>query len=379
MNYGAPLSNPAGSPAEFLLGGWYRILDRYVLRVGAGTGLNSGVGAPDARLVVGIAYEPEKIFDRDLDTIVDSLDVCPDSPEDFDEYEDTDGCPDPSTTVYFEIVDGDGEYVYDAVTVVRTEFGTREEGSAFDLPMHPGEYTIEASAARYTSMSTLITVPEAGRHEVRLQLEPTFGTLQLRVRGPDGEKIAGRANVVSDRCTLAEGRCEFKVNAGPGTLVVRAEGYKTQQLDVTVVAGETAALTIQLESARAVVTQEKIEILEKVFFNTAKTTIQALSYPLLDEVAGILKEYPDIRSLRVEGHTDSRGGAGYNLRLSQGRADAVRQYLIDKGIDPSRLVSQGYGEDRPIDPASTDAAYEQNRRVEFVILERDAPSGQGTP
>jgi len=376
LNYNEPLNNPAGSPAEFLAGGWYRVLDDYVLRAGAGAGMNSGVGSPDARVVVSFAYEPAKIFDRDLDTIVDTDDACPDNPEDFDEYKDTDGCPDPSTAVFFEVVGADGDFVYDAVTTVRTEFGPHEDGATFELPMHPGEYTVEVSAERYDNTSQAIVVPQGDSHTVRVEMAPSFGTVVLRVRGPEGEKLDGRANVGEDTCTVTEGRCTIAADAGPGQLFVRAEGYKTEIVDVAVVAGEEVAVTVRMEPAKAVVTREKIEILEKVFFDTAKTTIQSGSFELLDEVAGILLEYPDIKKIRVEGHTDSRGSARYNMNLSQGRADAVRQYLIDKGVDPERLVSQGFGEDSPIDAASTTAAYEMNRRVEFVILARDGGNGE---
>jgi outer membrane protein OmpA-like peptidoglycan-associated protein len=377
FTYGEPLNNPASSPVELLFGGWYRVFDDYVVRAGAGSGLNSGVGSPNARVVLGVSYEPVKIFDRDLDTIVDADDVCPDDPEDFDEYKDTDGCPDPSTPVYFEVVDNNGEFVYDVLTKVRTEFGPEEgNSSAFDLQIHPGEYVFEARAERYVSKSFIITVPDAPRHEVRVVMQPTFGTILLTVLGPDGESLGGRANVGPDRCRLELGQCELLVSAGSGMLQVRSEGFKTHQVEVAVQAGLTQEITVTMASARAVVTREKIEILEKVYFDTAKTTIKEESFPLLNEVASVLQEYPDIQSIRVEGHTDSRGRASYNLRLSQGRAEAVRQYLIEQGIDPARLVSEGFGEDSPIEAASTMEAYEQNRRVEFVILEREGGNGE---
>ena len=114
----------------------------------------------------------------------------------------------------------------------------------------------------------------------------------------------------------------------------------------------------------------KIVILQKVYFDTAKARIQERSYPVLLEVARVLKENPDIVKLRIEGHTDSRGSAAYNRRLSQRRAEAVRKFLIQQGIDPKRLVAKGYGEDRPIASNDTPEGRAQNRRVEFKILER---------
>ncbi|MFT5683612.1 MAG: OOP family OmpA-OmpF porin [Myxococcota bacterium] len=376
LSYAESLSNSAASPAEFLLGGWYRLPQDLLLRAGVGAGLNSGLGAPDARVVFSIAYEPEKSFDRDLDGILDSDDACPDSPEDFDRFSDTDGCPDPATTVYFIVEDGSGEAVEGAKTTVQTEYGAREHGSTFELQIHPGEYTVAAAADRYGPVETTIIVPEADRHDVRLTLDPMFGTLRLRVRDTEGQKLSARANVGADRGQVEDGFGELDVSAGPGTLVVRAEGYKSQNIDVSIVAGQSTEQSVVLEVARAVVSQEKIEILEKVFFDLNKATIKSESFPLLNDIADLLKEYPDITLIQVEGHTDARGSASSNRRLSQSRATSVRQYLIDKGIAAERMTAKGFGEDVPLEEASTEAAWEQNRRVEFVIVERTAPDGE---
>ena len=126
-----------------------------------------------------------------------------------------------------------------------------------------------------------------------------------------------------------------------------------------------------MEIARAVVSREKIEILDKVFFDTNKTTIKEESFPLLDDVAELLVEHTDITLIRVEGHTDARGSASSNRRLSQGRASSVRQYLIDQGVAGERLEFKGFGEDVPVAEGNNEAAWEQNRRVEFVIVTRE--------
>jgi outer membrane protein OmpA-like peptidoglycan-associated protein len=117
------------------------------------------------------------------------------------------------------------------------------------------------------------------------------------------------------------------------------------------------------------VTQEKIELHQAVFFATAKSTIMAQSFPLLDEVADVLKSRSTMQ-VRVEGHTDSRGRRATNMRLSQARADAVKAYLVGHGIDGSRMVPTGFGPDQPIETNRTAAGREKNRRVEFVILQQ---------
>jgi OOP family OmpA-OmpF porin len=117
------------------------------------------------------------------------------------------------------------------------------------------------------------------------------------------------------------------------------------------------------------VTEEKIELKQAIFFRTAKATIMAKSFPLLDEVATVLTTRPGMK-VRVEGHTDSRGSRAYNLRLSQARADSVKAYLVGKGISSDRMEAKGYGPEQPIDNNRTAAGRERNRRVEFMITQQ---------
>jgi len=118
-----------------------------------------------------------------------------------------------------------------------------------------------------------------------------------------------------------------------------------------------------------VVTDQKIELKQTVYFATAKTQILPRSFALLNEVALVLKDRPKIE-VRIEGHTDSRGNDAYNMRLSNGRAASVRTYLIQRGIESSRMVSVGYGEDKPIASNRTRVGRAQNRRVDFFITKQ---------
>ncbi len=117
------------------------------------------------------------------------------------------------------------------------------------------------------------------------------------------------------------------------------------------------------------VTDKMIVLKEKIYFAFAKAVIQPRSFPLLDEIAQALRDHPTF-VIRIEGHTDSVGSAASNLKLSQARANAVRDYLIRKGIEPARLKAVGYGEERPIDDNATEAGRAVNRRVEFHIESR---------
>jgi OOP family OmpA-OmpF porin len=86
----------------------------------------------------------------------------------------------------------------------------------------------------------------------------------------------------------------------------------------------------------------------------------------------VLMEHPEILKIRVEGHTDSQGGASYNKRLSKSRAKAVESFLVEKGIAAERISAEGFGESRLlVSPEVTDDDLQKNRRVEFHILKRD--------
>jgi len=120
-----------------------------------------------------------------------------------------------------------------------------------------------------------------------------------------------------------------------------------------------------------VVTNQKVEIKETVYFDLNKATIKAISFKLLDGVAAALAAHSTLK-IAVEGHTDDRAADDYNLKLSQRRAEAVREYLIKKGIDAARLTAIGYGESRPAVKGTSNEARDQNRRVEFIIVNPQA-------
>jgi outer membrane protein OmpA-like peptidoglycan-associated protein len=118
-----------------------------------------------------------------------------------------------------------------------------------------------------------------------------------------------------------------------------------------------------------VVKKDKIEIMKKVYFATGKAVIRNQSYSLLDQVAQNIRAHDEIEKVRVEGHTDASGPEDFNMKLSQRRAEAVRDYLIDKGIAAERLEAVGYGESQPIASNKTRRGRSKNRRVEFVIAD----------
>lgn len=120
--------------------------------------------------------------------------------------------------------------------------------------------------------------------------------------------------------------------------------------------------------------EDKIVILEKVYFASNKDVVLPRSFPLLQQVAAVLRNNPQIKKVRIEGHTDSRGQDAFNLDLSQRRTNTVRQYLLEQGIAAERMEAVGYGEASPVDTNDTPQGRENNRRVTFTILEMERPA-----
>jgi OOP family OmpA-OmpF porin len=118
---------------------------------------------------------------------------------------------------------------------------------------------------------------------------------------------------------------------------------------------------------------DRINIKEKIQFGYNSDKILQESFSLMDEIAQVMKENPQIKKVEIGGHASSEGSDAYNRELSDKRAKAVMAYLVGKGgIDASRLTAKGYGESKPlVTPDDTEAKKEKNRRVEFLILEQE--------
>ena len=124
---------------------------------------------------------------------------------------------------------------------------------------------------------------------------------------------------------------------------------------------------------KAKIENNEIKIPGKVHFETNKATIKedAETKEILQTVADVLKENPQITKLRIDGHTDDSGTSEHNHKLSQARAEAIIEWLAKNGVDKSRLEGKGWGEEHPVVKNDTPANKEQNRRVEFKLWEVD--------
>ena len=192
--------------------------------------------------------------------------------------------------------------------------------------------------------------------------------------------IASCAGTTNTEIKTKEGAL---VGAGVGAILGQAIGHNSQGTLVGAGIGaalgglggsqvgaymdrQQAALNNAVAASDAASIRRSQDVLTATFksdflFNFNSFTLKPGAYPELDRVARILKQYPQTR-IRVEGHTDSRGTAEYNMKLSQRRADAVANALIQRGVDPVRITTIGFGESQPV---SSNAA--ANRRVEIKI------------
>ena len=327
----------------------------------------------DEEHTLAVVLEP-RVRDKDKDGIVDSRDGCPTEPEDVDGFQDMDGCPDPLVATTLRVVDGVGRPVPGVQVRVLGEGGTGAGGSTLSLGLHPGDYQVFATADSYVTTDQTVTVPSGvPTFSERVVMDRVWSTLILYVMDDKGAPIDefwwnldNGSNSPGDGMGLYAG----KMDPGSHMLTIFAKDHAPAKARILLEPGKFAETSITLFPTLIEVTRDKIEIADKVYFDTAKASIRPESHPLLDQVSAVLQARTDILRVRIEGHTDARGSADANRRLSDDRAASVRAYLVATGIDPSRLTSIGLGEDQPVDDRNVAEAWERNRRVEFLIEER---------
>lgn len=256
------------------------------------------------------------------------------------------------------------------------------EFRTYDLP--PGTYGFSISHEEYHSGSCSATIPEdGGQVTVACGLDalPRLGSVAGRVVSDTGGAVAAATVTITGPAgaTLSsDGSGRFsRSDLPPGdyTARVEAENFFIGTATFTVREREEARpeITVIARPARSLVTvrTREIRIRRQVNFATDSADILPDSSALLAEIADVLMRHPEIRRVEIQGHTDNRGGREHNMDLSQRRAEAVRDWLIAAGVEASRLEARGYGDSDPIAPNLTAANRARNRRVAFVITERD--------
>ncbi|XXY44757.1 OmpA family protein [Sorangium sp. So ce269] len=337
---------------EALLGGRYRFADDFEAGLGVGPGLTAGVGTPAFRAAALIAYSPEvkpPVKDRDGDGILDPVDACPDvagvgsadrakngcpPPRDRDKdgvLDDVDACPDvagvaspdPKKNGCPPPGDRDKDGVLDDVDACPDEAGpTSDDPKKNGCPPPPDRD------------SDKIPDPSDACPEL-----PGIATTDPATNGCPGDTDSDGIRDDKDACPNEKGKADEDPKQNGCPVAVR-------------------------------VTETEIVILQQVQFDIGKATIRPVSNELLDEVAGVLKDHPEILKIEVQGHTDDRGTRQFNTKLSQARAESVLRALVERGIAVERLQAKGYGPDVPIAENKTEAGRQKNRRVQFNIIDK---------
>jgi len=315
---------------------------------GGGYGiLPTAYGTTRGRIFAGIVFEPGA-GDRDGDGYKDDVDKCPDDPEDFDQFEDEDGCPDP---------DNDQDGIPDTMDKCPNEPGPREndgcpfkkvndrdgDGIPDDLdkcPDQPEDFDkFEDEDGCPDLDNDKDGIPD------KLDLCPNDPEdkdgFEDEDGCPDPDNDHDRILDVNDKCPNE-----------PETY----NGFEDEDGCP--------------DKGMVIVQRSKLEILDKVYFETDKDIIMEKSFPLLDAIAATIKGHPEIALIEIQGHADERGDDEHNLDLTDRRAHSVMRALEDRGVELGRLRARGYGETRPVCTQHNEDCWSKNRRVEFIILKR---------
>ncbi len=286
----------------------------WTIEAGAGTGILAGYGVPAVRGFVAVRFFTEQ--DQS----------CPAGPEDYDGFEDGDFCADP---------DNDEDGVPDATD---------------RCPNDPEDIDGFADADGCPDTDNDADGVVDGEDSCPTQSEDRDGFQdEDGCPEPDNDQD-GVADGLDDCPMEPEDLDDFQDDDGcpePGP-----------------------------EAASVTVTDTRILISERIYFDYDRDTIRPVSMPLLDQVASVVQELSGELRVRVDGYSDDEGGEAYNLDLSYRRARAVVEYLAGRGVPRSRLEYRGYGPRNPVAPNDTPEGRALNRRVEFTILREGESAGR---
>jgi OmpA-OmpF porin, OOP family len=189
---------------------------------------------------------------------------------------------------------------------------------------------------------------------------------------------SGTRRAISARIAYADGGDTLQVGTSSGnyrlsllpgqryTLRVSAPGYLPASVAVSP-ADSVGSTSLKHDFYLVPLTAGASFTLDHIYFETSKYDLLRESHDELDRLVGLMRDNPNMQ-VRVEGHTDNLGDFDKNLELSRQRANAVRDYLVGRGIAPARVEAKGYGSTRPVAKGTSEAERRRNRRVEFVIV-----------
>jgi OOP family OmpA-OmpF porin len=368
LSISAPLSNESlvatesaridlASPvsAELLLGVKARFMRFLVAGVGVGPGLSQGYGTPVVFMVGSIGYEPiqPKIVagDADEDGIADPADACPNERGVKSADPKKNGCP----------LDVDSDGIADTDDACPKDPGVKSAD--------PKKNGCPADADGDSIADAADACPKAPGP-----------------KSEDPKKNGCPVGADTDKDGIEDAADACPKDAGAKSEDPKKNGCPPDRDDDGVPDAVDACPDVrggpdtdpkQHGCPHVTVTQTEIVILRQVKFRVAQLTldqtVDPVSDDLLTEVRNAILDHPEIELIEVQGHADNTGPEDFNQRLSQGRADAVRLWLIKRGISRKKLIAKGYGSTNPVASNDTEEGRQANRRVQFVIAKKKAP------
>jgi outer membrane protein OmpA-like peptidoglycan-associated protein len=348
----------AVKPSNEVVGGLKIFVERNsYLMLGAGPRYTQGFEAADFRAFVGFIFEPS-IGDRDGDGIKDDVDKCPDQPEDFDGFQDADGCPDP---------DNDNDGILDKDDRCPNEPEDRDGDQDEDGCPEGSDGDRDGDGIP----DKLDKCPDDP--EDKDGFEDKDGCPD-----PDNDKDG-----IPDKVDLCPNDPEDKDGFEDKDGCPDPDNDKDQIPDVVDKCPNEPETYNGYQDedgcpdkGNVIIDDKNIVILKKIKFKKASAEILPESNEILDAVATTLIHHPEFTLIEIAGHADERATDEYNLKLTQDRVNSVMTALVQRKVPKDHMRSKGYGEFCPEDPAHNEEAWEKNRRVEFKIVKTNSgPTG----
>ena len=403
-----------GTPIELLGGAQVELVPGLRVRLAGGGGLTPGIGAPDWRAVAAVAWVPQGLDrDRDKDGVNDDLDGCPQAPEDIDGFEDLDGCPDPdndgdgildsrdrcrdvaedldgyedqdgcpedNSHLVVRVVDWKGDPIDAALVHVApaNEMGDVHDFSGVhtaSMDLAGGRWEVRLQALGYADWFASVALGGEGETLMEAQLRSLSSVARVRLTPLDrDDQLMDEVLVTIDgdlTVPVRRGEPSLELEEGEHHLLIHKPGHVPVELDVDVLLDEERSARVQLFPDYVSLQEDTLLLTHPVDFESGTAVLTPRGEEILDQVAEVLLENPDITMVRIEGHTDNVGPDEANLELSQMRADTVRAELIVRGVLGRRMYAVGFGEDYPIADNGTEEGRRENRRVSFYVEARD--------
>ena len=265
--------------------------------------------------------------------------------------------------------------------------GATNNKGMFIQRLKPQSYEVAVAKDGYLPLDPfMLDLIEGENNDLKRKLDTTNVVLypipvfkMTVINAKTGDPIQAQVTVIDTldgrhvlKTEVAKNGTTVKLPLGPTyyKALVEAKDFQTQFYPV----GVQGLDDISLQFALDPILKGRTFVIKNLFFASNQTQILPQSEPSLRELYEFLSENPGVK-IRITGHTDWIGSDEANQKLSEGRAESVKNSMVERGIDPARIETEGKGETQPVDTNETDAGRQNNRRVEFTILEDEMPEG----